>query len=75
MAAGPESCYEDVSRKNLGEDGEEHRCTAPNAKEGYRFSKAMTNPGFIKRRRYQKYLFADGIYKFLRSKAGDLEVR
>lgn len=40
-------CYEDVSRKNLGEDGEEHRCTAPNAKEGYRFSKAMTNPGFI----------------------------
>ena len=40
-------CYEDVSRKNLGEDGEDHRCTAPNAKEGYRFSKAMTNPGFI----------------------------
>ena len=40
-------CYEDVSRKNLGEDGEEHRCTAPNAKEGYRFSKAMTSPGFI----------------------------
>ena len=40
-------CYEEVSRKNLGEDGEEHRCTAPNAKEGYRFSKAMTNPGFI----------------------------
>lgn len=41
------ACYEDVSRKNLGEDGEEHRCIAPNAKEGYRFSKAMTNPGFI----------------------------
>ena len=41
------ACYEDVSRKNLGEDGEEHRCTAPNAKEGYRFSKAMKNPGFI----------------------------
>lgn len=40
-------CYEDVSRKNLGEAGEEHRCTAPNAKEGYRFSKVMTNPGFI----------------------------
>ena len=36
-----------MSRKNLGEAGEEHRCTAPNAKEGYRFSKAMTNPGFI----------------------------
>lgn len=36
-----------MSRKNLGEDGEEHRCIAPNAKEGYRFSKAMKNPGFI----------------------------
>ena len=41
-------CYEDVSRKNLGEEnGVEHRCTAPHATEGYRFSKAMTNPGFI----------------------------
>lgn len=41
-------CYEDVSRKNLGEeDGVEHRCTAPHATEGYCFSKAMTNPGFI----------------------------
>ena len=40
-------CYEDVSRKNLGEDDIEHRCTAPHAAEGYRFSKAMTNPGFI----------------------------
>ena len=40
-------CYEAVSRKILGEDGPEHRCTAPNAGEGYRFSKAMENPGFI----------------------------
>ena len=40
-------CYEAVSRKNLGEDGPEHRCIAPGAGEGYRFSKAMTNPGFI----------------------------
>ena len=41
-------CYEDVSRKNLGEDdGMEHRCTSPHVDEGYRFSKAMTNPGFI----------------------------
>ena len=40
-------CYEDVSRKNLGEDSLEHRCTAPHADEGYRFSNAMTNPGFI----------------------------
>lgn len=40
-------CYEAVSRKNLGEDCPEHRCVAPDAKEGYRFSKAMKNPGFI----------------------------
>ena len=41
------ACYEAVSRKNLGEGGPEHHCTAPNAAEGYRFSKAMANPGFI----------------------------
>ena len=41
------ACYEAVSRKNLGIDGPEHVCTVPNAKEGYRFSKAMENPGFI----------------------------
>ena len=41
------ACYEAVSRKNLGEPGPEHRCAAPDANEGYRFSKAMTNPGFI----------------------------
>ena len=40
-------CYEAVSRKILGEAGPEHRCAAPNAAEGYRFSKAMENPGFI----------------------------
>ncbi|MGI5983154.1 MAG: hypothetical protein ACOX8F_06905 [Sakamotonia sp.] len=40
-------CYEAVSRKNLGEDGPEHRCMAPGAGEGYRFSRAMENPGFI----------------------------
>ena len=36
-----------VCRKNLGEDGPEHHCTAPDAAGGYRFSKAMRNPGFI----------------------------
>ncbi len=40
-------CYETVSRKNLGEDCREHICTAPGAENGYLFSKAMTNPGFI----------------------------
>ena len=40
-------CYETVSRKNLGENCPEHHCAAPNAEEGYRFSKAMKNPEFI----------------------------
>ncbi len=41
------ACYENVSRKSLGEDCEDHRCVSPVAKEGYRFSEAMKNPGFI----------------------------
>ena len=41
------ACYRAVSRKNLGEPGPEHRCAAPDAAGGYRFSKAMENPGFI----------------------------
>ena len=41
------SCYEAVSRKNLGESGYEYYCKSPEAKYGYRFSKAMENPGFI----------------------------
>ena len=40
-------CYEAVSRKNLGENISEHICSAPGSNEGYRFSKAMKNPGFI----------------------------
>ena len=41
------ACYEAVSRKNLGETAPEHHCKAPDAKYGYRFSRAMENPGFI----------------------------
>ena len=41
------ACYENVSRKNLGESCEDHICKAPGAEEGYRFSKAMNNPAFI----------------------------
>lgn len=40
------ACYEAVSRKNLGLSSE-HCCTAPDTGDGYRFSKAMKNPGFI----------------------------
>ena len=40
-------CYEAVSRRNLGLDTPEHRCTAPDAAPGYRFSRAMESPSFI----------------------------
>ncbi len=40
-------CYENVSRKNLGENCPDHRCAAPEAMRGYLFSRAMTNPAFI----------------------------
>ena len=40
-------CYENVSRKSLGEPCEDHVCMSPDAKRGYRFSDAMKNPGFI----------------------------
>lgn len=41
------ACYENVSRKNLGEDCAEHRCLSPGAARGYRFSEAMRSPAFI----------------------------
>ncbi|MCQ2080874.1 MAG: hypothetical protein MJZ11_04395 [Lachnospiraceae bacterium] len=40
-------CYEEVSRKNLGIFEGEYICTAPYIGEGYSFSRAMENPGFI----------------------------
>ena len=41
------ACYENVSRKSLGEDCGDHACVSPTAERGYRFSDAMENPGFI----------------------------
>lgn len=41
------ACYESVSHKSLGDDYPEHVCISPNAREGYKFSSAMKNPGFI----------------------------
>ncbi|MBR6018883.1 MAG: hypothetical protein IK055_01535 [Lachnospiraceae bacterium] len=41
------NCYENVSRKSLGEACEDHECVSPTAGRGYRFSDAMENPGFI----------------------------
>ncbi len=40
-------CYENVSKKSLGEECPDHICVSPEAAKGYRFSEAMKNPGFI----------------------------
>lgn len=58
------ACYEAVSRKNLGERGTEHRCTAPDAAGGYRFSKAMEYPGFVSIADIQKCYLPMGFSNF-----------
>lgn len=40
-------CYENVSRKNLGEPCIDHHCSAPEGDLGYKFSSAMHKPEFI----------------------------
>ena len=40
-------CYENVSRKALGEECEDHICVSDKAKEGYRFSNAMNTPACL----------------------------
>ncbi len=57
-------CYETVSRKNLGEEAEEHICRSPGAKEGYRFSKAMESPAFISREDIQNVYLPMGYSNF-----------
>ena len=42
-----EECYRNVSSRILGLDEPEHICRAPGGEDGYVFSKAMNNPGFI----------------------------
>ena len=58
------ACYENVSRKNLGEDCRDHVCTAPGGGEGYRFSRAMENPGFIGIREIQNTYLPLGFSNF-----------
>lgn len=57
------ACYEAVSRKNLGEN-REHHCTAPESEQGYCFSKAMQNPGFIGIEAIQNVYFPMGFSNF-----------
>ena len=58
------ACYENVSRKNLGEDCADHRCVSPYAQRGYRFSDAMNNPGFIGIRDIQDLYLPNGFSQF-----------
>lgn len=58
------ACYENVSRKNLGEDCADHVCLSPDAKRGYRFSDAMKNPGFIGIREIQSVYMPNGFSHF-----------
>ena len=57
-------CYENVCRKNLGEDCADHVCVSPEADKGYRFSDAMKNPGFIGIEDIQKNYLPNGFSNF-----------
>ena len=58
------ACYENVSRRNLGEDCPEHVCASPRASRGYRFSDAMENPGFIGIRDIRERYLPNGFSQF-----------
>ena len=58
------ACYENVSRKNLGEACPDHVCASPYAERGYRFSDAMQNPGFIGIEDIQKRCLPNGFSNF-----------
>ena len=58
------NCYENVSRKSLGEDVADHICVSPWADRGYRFSDAMKNPGFIGIEEIQKKYLPNGFSHF-----------
>ena len=58
------ACYENVSRKNLGEDCPDHVCASPTAGRGYRFSDAMQNPGFIGIKEIQNVYLPRGFSNF-----------
>lgn len=57
-------CYENVSLKNLGENVSDHKCCAPNADSGYRFSNAMKNPSFISIKDIQQIYMPMGFSNF-----------
>lgn len=58
------ACYENVSRKCLGEDCPDHNCCAPDANIGYRFSSAMKSPAFIGVEDIQRLYLPQGFTNF-----------
>jgi len=58
------NCYENVSRKNLGENCPDHQCAAPGGNKGYRFSHAMQKPEFIGIEDIQKVYLPMGFCNF-----------
>lgn len=57
-------CYENVSRKSLGENCCDYVCTALGGNQGYVFSKAMENPAFIGIDDIQKVYLPAGFSNF-----------
>ena len=62
--ADRKACYENVSRKSLGEDCADHICKSPQASVGYRFSDAMANPAFISAKDIQNTYLPAGFSNF-----------
>ena len=58
------ACYENVSRRNMGETEEEHPCASPTAGRGYRFSDAMNSPDFIGREEIRNLFLPKGFSHF-----------
>ena len=58
------ACYENVSRKNLGENIPDFKCRSPEGQNGYKFSKAMKNPAFIRLQDIQQTYLPIGFFNF-----------
>ena len=58
------ACYENVSRKNLGEEVSDHECRTPGGEKGYSFSLAKKNPAFIGLKEIQEKYLPRGFSNF-----------
>lgn len=57
-------CYEEVSRMFIHHKDSKAFCSSPDAKSGYRFTRAMTNPGFIGIEQIQNWYLPMGFSQF-----------